>query len=121
MLGGGLLERTHLNRRAASDGSFRRPVDGGVEVHGLDDPEAAKVFLAFGEWPIGSQDLAVLDVHHGGARRLLQSPRENPSVPFFKHLVEGSDVAVHPQHHVPRRLGLAEDVVDGQQVLVHWV
>src|SRR5215218_626446 len=43
-----ILHRTDLDRPFTGDGGLRGPVEGGVHVGGLDDPEAAHLLLGLG-------------------------------------------------------------------------
>ena len=57
---GVVLEGTDLDRALAGDGGLGGPGQGGVEVGGLDDPEAAELLLGLGEGAVGGEDVAVL-------------------------------------------------------------
>ena len=46
-----VLERPHLDGRAAGDGRLAGPGQSGVEVGGLDDPEPAELLLRLGKGP----------------------------------------------------------------------
>src|SRR6266516_2499069 len=59
-------EGAHLDRLPDGGGRLRRPGERSVEVVGLDDVEAAQVFLRLSEGAVGGQHLALGDAHNGG-------------------------------------------------------
>ena len=66
--------------RSAPDarGDLRRPAERGVEILGLDDVEAAEVFLRLRERTVGGQHLAVGHAHDRGGRRVRAGGRRRP-------------------------------------------
>src|SRR5438477_10908866 len=58
-----IRERTDLDRRPNDGGGFRGPGERGVDVLGLDDVEAAQVFLRLSERAVGGQHLALRYAH----------------------------------------------------------
>jgi hypothetical protein len=65
------------------------PASGLVEVLGLDDVEAAQVFLRLSEGAVGGQHLAVGDANDGGGVRPVQGAAEDPGAGRPHLLVEG--------------------------------
>src|SRR2546428_7794953 len=118
---GYVSERADLDRLRDGGGGLRRPGEGGVEVLGLDDVEAAEVFLRLREGAVGGQHLAVGHAHDGGGVGFVQAAGEDPGAGRLDLLLEHAD----PLHELPHFLlahwlaGLALDGVHGQQVLRH--
>src|SRR5213595_1231256 len=116
-----LAERTDLDRLHDAGGRLRSPADRSVEVVGLDDVEAAEVFLRLREGAVGGQHLAVGHAHHGGGVGFVQAAGEDPGASRLDLLLERAD----PLHELPHLLlahwlaGLALDGVYGPQVLRH--
>src|SRR6266511_2753416 len=114
-------ERTDLDRRVDRSGDLRRPGERGVEIFGLDDVEAAEVFLRLRKRAVGGQHLAVGHAHDGGGVGFVQTAGEEPGTGRLHLVLEDAD----PLHELPHLLlghrvaGLALDSVDGQQVLGH--
>src|SRR5947207_4042123 len=54
----GIFRRSDLDWALARGGRLRGPVEGGVEVGGFDDPEAAHLFLSFGVGAVGHRNVA---------------------------------------------------------------
>ena len=50
-----VLERPNLDGASAGDGRLARPLQRGVEIGGLDDPEAAELLLGLGERAVGDR------------------------------------------------------------------
>src|SRR6266511_1278229 len=115
-------ERTDLDRRVDDISDLRRPGERGVEVLGLDDVEAAEVFLRLREWAVGGQHLALGHAHDSGCVGFVQAPAEDPGACRLPLLLEEADLLVGLLHlFVGHRLaGFAGDAVDGQQILRHW-
>src|SRR5207253_9426184 len=88
---------------------------------GLDDVEAAEVFLRLREWAVGGQHLAVGHAHDRCGVGFVQGAAEQPSAGRLQLLLEDAD----PLHELPHLLlghrgtDFAVDAVDGQQVLRH--
>src|ERR1700744_2045648 len=110
-------ERAHLDGGAAGHGALAGPVQGGVQVRRLDDPEPAEVLLGLGERPIGGDDLAALGPDHGGRGGVLKATGEHPGPGLPDLFVEARDALVG----VLGRRGLEPVRVNGQQVLGHNV
>ncbi len=70
-------------RTSTLAGTGGRPAAGdverGVEVRGLDDPEAAEVLLRLGERPVGDDRLRAGAVDHGAVLDRLQAAGEDPA------------------------------------------
>src|SRR5438552_3629421 len=118
---GCLPEGPDLDRPLHAVGGLRRPRERRVEVLGLDDVEAAEVFLRLREGAVGGQHLAVGHAHDGGGVGFVQAAGEDPGASRLDLLLEHAD----PPHELPHLLlahwlaGLALDGVHGQQVLRH--
>ena len=68
------------------------PLEGGVEVGGLDDPEAAHLLLGLGVGAVGHRHVAAGGAHDGGRRRRLQAGAEHPGAGALQLLVERADL-----------------------------
>src|SRR6266702_3993593 len=114
-------ERTDLDRVPDGRGRLRRPGERSIEVLGLDDVEAAEVFLGLREGSVGGQHLTAGHSHDGGGVGFVQGAGEDPSAGRPHLLVEDLDLLPGLLHlFVGHRLAdLALDAVDGQQVLRH--
>src|SRR2546425_11115464 len=114
-------EGTNLDRLPDGGGGLRRPGERSVEVVGLDDVEAAQVFLRLSEGAVGGQHLALGDAHDGGGVGFVEGAAEEPGAGRLQLLVEGLDLLPRLLHlFVGHRLaGLALDAVNGQEVLRH--
>ena len=77
-----VLEGPHLDRALAGRGGLRRPLQRGVEVGGLDDPEATELLLGLGERAVGGDDLAVLDLDHRRGVGRVRGRRRTPTRPL---------------------------------------
>src|SRR5439155_6229647 len=118
---GYVSERPDLDRLRHCCGGLRRPGERCVEVIGLDDVEAAEVFLRLREWAVGGQHLAVGDAHDRCGVGFVQGAAEEPSACRLHLLLEEAD-PLHELLHLllgHRVAGLALDAVHGQQVLRH--
>src|SRR6266516_2871381 len=120
---GYVSERADLDRLRDCCGGLRRPGERGVEVFGLDDVEAAEVFLRFRKGAVGGQHLVVGHAHDRGGVGFVQGAAEEPGACRLHLLLEDAD----PLHELPHLLlaqwlaGLALDGVHGQQVVRHVV
>ena len=86
----------------------------------VDHPDPADMFLAFGKWPVGHEDLAAIaDSHHGGRIRRVQPAGEHPRAFRAELGVEHLNVPVDLLSRVGRGLGAALDRVHGEHVLLH--
>src|SRR5712691_3796682 len=118
---GYMSERADLDRLRDCRGGLRRPSERGVEVFGLDDVEAAEVFLRLREGTVGGQHLAVGHACDRGGVWIVQGAPEDPGACRLHLLLEDAD----PFHELPHLLlghrvaGLALNAVDGQQVVRH--
>src|SRR5438093_5736343 len=119
--GVGLPEGTDLDPLHDDGGGLRRPSECSVEVLGLDDVEAAEMFLRLREGAVGGQYLALRYAHDGGGVGFVQSAAEDPGAGRLQLLVEDLDLLPGLLHlFVGHRVAdLALDAVDGQQVLRH--
>ncbi len=72
------LERTDLDRTHAGRRRFGRPLEGGVEVRRLDDPEAAEVLLGLGERTVGHDGVAARGADDGRDLGRFESAAEDP-------------------------------------------
>ena len=68
----------------------------GVQVGGLDDPEAAELLLGLGERTVGGDDLAALAADHRGGGRRVQAAGEHPGAGRLQLGVEGVHRLVRP-------------------------
>src|SRR3989440_6155491 len=89
---GYVSERADLDRLRDGGGGLRRPGERGVEVVGLDDVEAAQVFLRLSEGAVGGQQLALGDAHDGGGVGFVEGAAEEPGAGRLDLLVEGLDL-----------------------------
>src|SRR5712691_5106361 len=118
---GYVSERADLDWLRDCCGGLRRPGERGVEVFGLDDVEAAQVFLRLREGTVGGQHLAVGHACDRGGVWIVQGAPEVPGACRLHLLLEDAD----PFHELPHLLlghrvaGLALNAVDGQQVVRH--
>src|SRR2546426_6565356 len=97
---GYVSERADLDRLRDCCGGLRRPGERGVEVFGLDDVEAAQMFLRLRERPVGGQHLAISHSHDcGGVRVVAHAPAE-PGACRLHLLLEDVD----PLHELPHLL-----------------
>src|SRR6266571_8526232 len=114
-------EGADLDRLPDRGGGLRRPGERSVEIGGLDDVEAAEVFLRLREGAVGGQYLAAGHAHDGGGVGFGQAAGEDPGAGRLHLLVEDLDLLPGPLHlFVGHRVAdLALDAVDGQQVLRH--
>src|SRR5207249_9345576 len=118
---GYVSERPDLDRLRDCCGGLRRPGERCVEVVGLDDVEAAEMFLRLREGAVGGQHLAVGHTHDRCGVGFVQGAAEQPSAGGLHLLLEDAD----PLHELPHLLlghrvtDLALDAVHGQQVLRH--
>ena len=98
-IGSGLglvLERAHLDGAAAGGAALGRPLQGGVEVGGLDHPEAADLLLGLGERPVGDEDVAALGgVDDGGGVGGLRARRRTPRRPASWSLALNASTAAN--------------------------
>src|SRR5215207_3631609 len=67
--GSAMFRRSDLDWCFAGRRGLGGPVEGGIEVGGFDDPEAAHLFLGLGVGAIGHRDVATAGSHHGRRRR----------------------------------------------------
>src|SRR5207244_1067094 len=118
---GYVSEWADLDRLRDCGAGLRRPGEGGVEVVGLDDVEAAQMFLRFGEGAVGGQHVAVGHAHDRCGLGFVQGAAKEPGALRLHLLLQNAD----PPHELLHLLlglrvtGLALDAVDGQQVLRH--
>src|SRR2546425_228191 len=120
---GYVSERADLDRLRDCCGGLRRPSERGVEVFGLDDVEAAQVFLRLRKGAVGGQHLAVGHAHDRCGVGFVQGAAEKPSACRLHLLLEDADL-LHELPHLlvgHRVADLALDAVHGQQVLRHAV
>src|SRR6266566_6015331 len=114
-----LLEGPDLHRRSTGGGSLGRPVERGVQVGGLDDPETAQLLLGLRERPVGGDDLAALGANDRGRAWRVQAAREHPRPRRLELGVERVDRLVCLLCLRARAFGLSLDHVHGEQVLLH--
>src|SRR5437016_1177031 len=114
-------EWTDLDRVPDGRGCLRRPTERSIEVLGLDDVEAAEVFLRLREGSVGGQHLALGNAHDGGGVGFVQGAGEDPGAGRLHLLVEDLDLLPGLLHLlVGHRLAdLALDALDGQEILRH--
>src|SRR5579859_623676 len=91
-----ILERPYLDRGRACASGLAAPFKRRVQVGSLDHPEAAHVFLALGERPVGDEDVAALDSDHGRGARRVQAAGEHPQAGLPYLVVQRVDVRVDP-------------------------
>src|SRR3984957_9425540 len=113
------LERADLHRALAGGAGPGRPVERGVAVSDLDDPEAADVLLALGERPVRGEHAAVPGGHDRGGRWRLEASGEHPGPRGLDRTVEIVHGGVHLLHLAGwRRLGTLHEV-HAEEVLRH--
>src|SRR5947207_5384277 len=118
---GYMSERADLDRLRDCGAGLRRPGEGGVEVVGLDDVEAAQMFLRLGEGAVGGQYVTVGHAYDRCGLGFVQGAAKEPGAVRLHLLLQKAD----PPHELLHLLlghrvtGLALDAVDGQQVLRH--
>src|SRR5437870_5535654 len=114
-------EGTNLDRLPDGGGGLRRPGERSVEVLGLDDVEAAQVFLRLCERAVGGQHLALGYAHDRSGAGTVQGAAEDPGAGRFQLLVEDLDFFPGLLHLLfgHRVADLAFDALDRQQVLRH--
>ena len=113
-------ERADLDRAADRRGGLRRPDERGVEILGLDDVEAAQVFLRLREGPVGGQHLAVGHrVRPWRCRARAERCRRRPRRPPTSSPPRGCGSAPGLLHLLFGHRGAALDAVGRQQVLGH--
>src|SRR6478735_444729 len=118
----GILQWTDLDRALAGGRRLTRPLQGDVEVGGLDDPEATHLLLGFGERSVGHRDPAVHTAHDGGRRSGVEACAEHPGAGALHRGVQLVDLGDDALDVVT---GEVDDVVavvpDGEHVLRHGV
>src|SRR5439155_27113132 len=118
---GYVSEGADLDRLRDCGAGLRRPREGGVEVVGLDDVEAAQMFLRLGEGAVGGQYVAVGYAHDRCGLGFVQGAAKEPGA-LRPHLVLQNADPPHELLHLllgHRVADLALDAVHGQQVLRH--
>src|SRR5207253_1788300 len=115
-----VVERTDLDGHGARLRGLAAPFERGVEILGLDDPEAADLFLALGERTVHGEHLPVLDAQDGGGARGMQAPGEHPSTGGLHLLVQGVDVPPRLLLDLGRK-SISFGVIHAEQVLLHLV
>src|SRR5918993_3752450 len=116
-------ERTDLDRHLDGFGDPGGPGERGVQVLGLDDVEAAEVFLGLHEGAVGGDNLAACHPHDGGGVGVVQAAGDNPGASRLQLLLEDAELLVGLGHLLIGH-GLADlalDAVDRQQVVRHGV
>src|SRR5580698_7460835 len=115
-----IMERPDLDRDRARAGGLPAPFQRGIQVVGLDHPEAAHVLLALDERSVGDQDVAAVRPDHGRRAGRVQPAGEDPRAGLLKLGVQRVDVRHDLLHD--RWLGDAPlGVVHAEQVLLHLV
>ena len=117
----GVDERPNLDRRIDREGDLRGPLDGGVEVAGLDDVEASKLLLGLRIWTVDGADPAIRWPDDAGLARFAQSAAEDKGIRRSHLTLEAFDL-FEPATHVlfgHRLANLACGHVDGQKVPAH--
>src|SRR5580704_6968648 len=120
LLWGLILERPHLDRDRAREGGLAAPSQRGIQVGGLDHPEAAHVLLALDERSVGDEDVAAVRPDHGRRAGRVQPAGEDPRAGLLKLGVQRVDVG----HDLLHDLWLGDaalGVVHAEQVLLHPV
>src|SRR6476660_8243197 len=83
-----VLERTHLDRTHASDGALGRPLERGVEVGCLDDPEAAELLLGLRERTVRSHRFATGGANHCRDLGRVETAAEDPRAGLLEICVD---------------------------------
>src|SRR5436190_9357588 len=96
---GYMSEGADLDRLRDRGAGLRRPREGGVEVVGLDDVEAAQMFLRFGEGAVGGQYVAVGDAHDRRGFGFVQGTAKEPGALRSQFLLEDAN-APHELLHL---------------------
>src|SRR3954453_21884508 len=77
-----------------------RPLEGGVEVGGVDDPEATHLLLGLGVGAVGHRDVAAVGADDRRGRRGAQTAGEHPRALLLQLGVDGVDLADDALHLV---------------------
>src|SRR5215211_4866620 len=91
-------ERTDLDRHLDGPGDPRRPTERDIQVLGLDDVEAAQVFLGLHEGAVGGHHLAARHPYHGGSGGFVQAAGDDPGAARLHLLLEGAELLVGLRH-----------------------
>src|SRR3984957_16738368 len=94
------LERADLHRALAGGAGPGRPVERGVAVSDLDDPEPADVLFALDERPVRGEDAAVPGGDDRSGGRRLEASGEHPGPRGLDRTVEGVDGGADLPHHL---------------------
>src|SRR3989442_3905750 len=113
--GPNIHKRPDFDRPLDHFGDLRCQSQRGVEVLGLDDVEAAEVFLRLGERTVGGEQLTVGNPHDGGGIGSVKPAGENPATRSLHLRLEDSDLPERLLHRIVghRLAELALDAVDG--------
>src|SRR5580700_6151425 len=115
-----ILERPDLDRDRARAGGLSAPVQRGIQVGGLDHPEAAHVLFALDERSVGDEDVAAVLPDHGRRAGRVQPAGEDPRAGLLKLGVQRLDVRRDLLYDL--WLGdVALGMVHAEQVLLHLV
>src|SRR5690242_4233636 len=111
-------ERADLDRPLLRDRGELGPLQGLVQVAGVDDPEPGEVFLGFGVRPVGNQEVSAGLAHHGRRLRRDQAALEHERTGFRQPVAQ----RVYVGPHLPRLFqgtALVIGPVEREQVLRH--
>src|SRR5215211_52327 len=87
------LERADLDGALAGRGGLPSPLERGIEVGCLDDPEAAHLLLRLGVGAVRHRRLALVRADDRGGAGRLQAAAEHPQAALGDLLVERVDLA----------------------------
>src|SRR5947209_2407791 len=68
-----VLERAHLDAQRRCHRQLASPGEGGIEILGPDDRQAADLLLALGKGSVGHQDLVALGPQDGGRAGVVEA------------------------------------------------
>src|SRR5580700_9774531 len=114
-----VLERPDLHRGDARDRRLTRPGERGIQIVGLDDPEAADVLFGLCEGPVRGDHSTIFHTHHRGSAAVMEPTGEDPGTSGLHLRVERIDVTAAGLQDLGRWSGIAIDVVDAEHVLRH--
>src|SRR5581483_8737094 len=112
-------ERADLDRPLFRGRGLLGPLQGLIQVGGVDDPEPGEVFLGLGVRPIGHEEVAAGLAHHGRRlRATLHAALEHERVGALQLVAQRVDTGPHLLRPL-RRKGNGIVAVEREQVLRH--
>src|SRR6478672_9815437 len=113
-----VVEGTYFHRKRGRLRQPGSPFQRGVEIGRFDDGESAEVLLAFHEWSVGHERVAILHANDGRRARWMQTAGEHPAARRLELPVQGREVLHDGAKHFGRR-DRAVGLVNAQQVQCH--